>query len=195
MVYGDAQMKTGTKKAVIGYAQSNGESIWKLCDDYVRIIVDVEMALNTALIASKQPFLVNVSPENKAKADDLISRLVNDDPMLFVDGDELKGFVNGSPFIIDKLYQYKNQRESELLTYLGIDNVAIEKKERETLDEVNGNNDEINDHENSINENLEEFVKLTNLAFGSKLAIKARHAPSVSVHEDDKKEGNDNVDS
>jgi len=200
VVYGDDQLGDANtnKKAVIGFAQSNKEPIIRLVADYVSLVVDVEMTINTALIATKQPFLISVGPDSRERTDDLLKRLMNDDPILFTNGEELKGFINGSPYIVDKLYQFKTQRENELLTYLGIDNAPIQKKERETIDEANSNNDIINDHAEGINENLEEFINLINKTFGVAYKISARHSMSESVHEstpkkeEENNDGNDN---
>lgn len=180
------QLANENKKATICYAQSNRESIYSLAKDYVNLIVRVEMTMNTALIAAKQPFLVTFDPDEKDQSNDFQKRLMNDDPILFSSA-KLVGFGGGQNYIIDKLYQLKTQRENEFLTYLGIDNAPIQKKERETVDEANSNNDLINDHEASINENLREFVRLTNATFGTQIKISSRHAESASVH--DKQEG------
>lgn len=191
-VYGPLQLAVDGKKAVIGYAQANKESVFSLCNDYVNLIVDAEMAIKISLLASKQPFLIAVSPETKEGQLDMIKGLNSDEPYLFVNGEMPKGFVNGSPYIIDKLYEYKTQRENELLTYLGIDNVAIQKKERVTVDEANSNNDLINDQATSINANLEEFFNLVNKTFGTAYEIESTHAISQSVHEkpEDENDGN-----
>ena len=46
-----------------------------------------------------------------------------------------------APFLLDKLQNYKNEMRSELLTFLGINNNNIVKKERLITDEVNANNE------------------------------------------------------
>ncbi len=187
VVYDPERQKSENAKAVIGYAQSNKEPIRDVVRDYVTLIVNTEMTIRTSLMASKQPFIATVSPEMKERAETFITRLQEDDPVLFSNGDDsIKVLSNGAPYIIDKLYQYKQQRENELLTYLGIDNVAIEKKERLTIDEANSNNDVINDHGESINRNLEEFFKTINAVFGTSYTIKNAHAMSESVHEEGK---------
>ena len=48
-----------------------------------------------------------------------------------------------SPFLLDKLQLHKDELRNEVLTYLGINNNNINKKERLIVDEVNSNNDYI----------------------------------------------------
>ena len=49
-----------------------------------------------------------------------------------------------APIIFDKLMIYKSQIWNEALTFLGINNVAMEKKERLVESEATGNNELIN---------------------------------------------------
>ena len=46
--------------------------------------------------------------------------------------------------MIDKISDYKKEILNEALTFLGINNVSIEKKERLVTDEANSNNEVIN---------------------------------------------------
>lgn len=49
-----------------------------------------------------------------------------------------------APYIADKLQDYKKEIFNEALTYLGIDNIHVEKKERLVTGEANSNNELIN---------------------------------------------------
>lgn len=46
-----------------------------------------------------------------------------------------------SPYLLDKLQDYKGDLRNELLTFLGINNNNVDKKERLITDEVNANNE------------------------------------------------------
>ena len=48
------------------------------------------------------------------------------------------------PYIVDKISDYKKEIWNEALTYLGINNVARDKKERLTENESNENNELVN---------------------------------------------------
>ena len=48
----------------------------------------------------------------------------------------IKVLSTGAPFVADKLYALKSQIWNEALTYLGISNITINKKERMITDEV-----------------------------------------------------------
>ena len=51
----------------------------------------------------------------------------------------IKVVTTGAPFVADKLYTLKTQIWNEALTYLGISNINVQKKERLVTDEVTRN--------------------------------------------------------
>lgn len=58
--------------------------------------------------------------------------------------DLLKAIKTDSPYVADKLTEYKKEIWNEALTYLGINNISIQKKERLTENESNENNELVN---------------------------------------------------
>ena len=74
-----------------------------------------------------------------------------------MDSNELKAINTESPFVADKLMDYKKEIMNEALTYLGINNIMLEKKERLVQDEANSNNE-------LINLNLQKFLAPRQLA-------------------------------
>lgn len=60
------------------------------------------------------------------------------------DMDSIKAINTEAPIVFDKLQNYKKEIWNEALTFLGINNVMIEKSERLITDEANSNNELIN---------------------------------------------------
>lgn len=60
------------------------------------------------------------------------------------DMDSIKSINTEAPIVFDKLQNYKKEIWNEALTFLGINNVMIEKSERLITDEANSNNELIN---------------------------------------------------
>lgn len=149
------------KDVCLGYIQRNKKSVFMMVDWYVKRIAQVEMVIRTNLFLHKMPYIIPVD-ENIDKIDDIVSKILNDELVLFVDGVDpnlFKAVATGAPYIIDKLHEYKVGLENELKTYLGIDNQgAVEKREQLNLDETNSNNNEINDNIDGMIECLNEWA-------------------------------------
>ncbi len=66
------------------------------------------------------------------------------DKNLLTDGSSVEALKTDAPYIVDKISDYKKEIWNEALTYLGINNVARDKKERLTENESNENNELVN---------------------------------------------------
>lgn len=177
------------KDAVIGWCQSNHKSIKFIVDKYIDRILDVEMVINTQLETHKLPFLVGISPEDKQRAEDIVSKIMNNEPVVFMDLNDLnlvKTLVNGNPYIIDKLVAHKQTIEGELLTFLGLDNAVSQKV---NLDITNANNSLINAFKDDIDYNIQNFVNDCAEYLGVHFYLTMRQPIIESVYE----EGNEGL--
>lgn len=132
---------------VIGWAHSSHAPIRSLVMYYIERIVDVENTINMNLFVHKLPRLVVCSPEDKARVEDLMESIERGEKKLFLDAQDVEAIKNvldsgsNTSYIIDKLYQYKQNLENELSTFLGFNNIPVEKAERLITAEANSNND------------------------------------------------------
>lgn len=187
--------KVVNKDVVIGYCQSNHKSIKFIVDKYIERILDVEMVINTQLVTHKLPFLVGINPEDVDKANDIIRKLMNDEPVIFVDLNDLnmvKTLVNGNPYILDKLVQHKQGIESELLTFLGLDN-TVSNNINSNLDQVNANNNLINAFKSDIDYNIQNFVEGCKEFLGISFYLKQREPEVKSIYEEGSESLENNV--
>ena len=177
------------KDVAIGFALATHKPIKEIVKYYIDKIVQIEMVLNTNLIVHKLPFLVAITPSDQAKAKDIIDRILNDEPVVFMDSNDL-GMIkvllqsSSAPYICDKLYQLRISYENELLTILGVDNATPNLSgERNTVDEVNANNNLININAESIVNNLNSFYEEIEELFGVHVRVK-KHENVLSVHQE-----------
>ena len=181
------------KDVVIGWCQPNHKSIASIAQYYIDRIVQVEMVLNTNLNLQKMPFLIAVSETDRDALQDIVERILNNEVVIFADLEDLQkiqAVITQTPYIIDKLAQYKNSLENELLSFLGIDNAGSnEKKERLIVDEVNAANDMINAYGSSIEEEINKWLEQIKSVLKRNLAIKPRSAPVAAVSEGPISEG------
>lgn len=99
--------------------------------------------------AQKTPVMVIVDERQRALMENLYSQYDGNRPYIFGDKQQLDENIlrtlnTEAPFIADKITQEKNNIWNEALTFLGINNIIEEKKERLTEDESQTNNELIN---------------------------------------------------
>lgn len=157
------------RDVVLGWALHTREPIYRIVSNYLDRITDVEMAIRMNVKAHKIPIAIEVSEENESTAEELNRLLDSDEYRFFIKSggiDMLNAVSSGAPFILDKLHAYKVSLENELLTFLGINNIAMEKKERLITDEAEGNNELIENYAQIIDDCLDGFSKEIEQVFG-----------------------------
>lgn len=126
----------------------------------------------------------------------LINSLIAGKSKLFgsvADFDNIKTLVNNNPYILDKLYSFKLERENELKTYLGIDNSAQNKTQYVNIDDVNSNNDEIAQSNTTFLDNFKAFCDDIREVLGYNMAIKLKHSISLKNSENEESDEEDYV--
>lgn len=93
--------------------------------------------------AQKTPVLVQGTEKQRLTLLNLYKEFDGNSPFIFgdknLDLNALKCLNTGAPYVADKIYQLKTQIWNEALTYLGINNLNLQKKERLITDEVTRN--------------------------------------------------------
>ena len=175
---------TVNQDVVLGWVQRNHKSIYTMVSYYVEKLVEVEMVINTNLQVNKLPLLIGVTPSDKENAEHLVNKILNDEVAIFANLDELnlvKTLSNGSQYILDKLYAFKNNIESELLTYLGIDNSQID-VDKLAVDQINANNEMINSNAEGYLNELNKFCKRISQILNKTVSVELTHTRVMSEH-------------
>lgn len=90
--------------------------------------------------AQKTPILIQGSEPQRLTLKNLYKEYSGNAPVIFgdknLDINSIKVLKTDAPYIADKVYQLKTQTWNEALTYLGISNLNIQKKERLISDEA-----------------------------------------------------------
>ena len=100
---------------------------------------------------SSQRFPVMVVGDEKQRLmlENLYSQYDGNQPFIFgnknqLNDDMLKAIKTEAPYVADKITDYKKEIFNEALTYLGVNNISVQKKERLTEAESNENNELVN---------------------------------------------------
>lgn len=107
---------------------------------FARRLYNLDRIIDVNANAQKTPVLVQGSEKQRLTLLNLYKEYDGNAPFIFgdknLDLNELKAISTGAPFVADKIYQLKTQIWNEALTYLGISNLNIQKRERVISDEV-----------------------------------------------------------
>ena len=100
---------------------------------------------------SSQRFPVMVVGDEKQRLmlENLYNQYDGNQPFIFgnknqLNDDMLKAIRTDAPYVADKITDYKKEIFNEALTYLGVNNISVQKKERLTEAESNENNELVN---------------------------------------------------
>ncbi len=112
-------------------------------------LYEAERTADVNIKAQKTPVMVLVDEEQRLLMENLYSQYDGNRPFIFGDkkqlGSEvLRAIKTDAPFIADKIIDYKKEIWNEALTFLGINNIMVDKKERLITEEANSNNELIN---------------------------------------------------
>ena len=176
------------KDVVILYCQPSHKPILATVNYYVDRMVQVDMVINTNLQLQKMPWLVGVDEADKDKMEDIVDRILNNEVVVFADLQSLgkvQTLATNTPYIIDKLVEYKRGLEQELMTILGVDNNGSASLEQThvSVDAVNANNDIINDYANAIEGEINKGLRDIKRIFNRDIKIEAVSKPVNTVHE------------
>lgn len=112
-------------------------------------LYEAERTADVNIKAQKTPVMVLVDEEQRLLMENLYNQFDGNRPFIFGDkkqlgSDILRAIKTDAPFIADKIIDYKKEIWNEALTFLGINNIMVDKKERLITDEANSNNELIN---------------------------------------------------
>ena len=154
-VYGNPKERRAYSRYNNYYRILNEENSVIIWNNYIRTnsVLDVKMfarrlynldrIIDINANAQKTPVLVQASEKQRLVLLNVYKEFDGNAPVIFgdknLDINGLKVFSTNAPYNCDKLYQLKTQVWNEALTYLGISNVNIQKKERLITDEVTRN--------------------------------------------------------
>lgn len=110
---------------------------------FSRRLANLDREIDINANAQKTPVLIQCEESQRLTMKNLYMKYDGNEPFIFADKglnpQGIKVLKTDAPYVCDKLYQLKVQYWNEALTYLGISNVNVQKKERMLQDEVQKN--------------------------------------------------------
>lgn len=145
---------------------------------FSRRLYDLDRAIDVNAKAQKTPIVIACDENERLTMKNLYKQYDGNEPFIFGDKklntEGLKVLKTDAPYVADKLYQLKSQYWNEALTYLGISNTNITKKERMISDEVMRNMGGVIASRYSRLESRRQAVKKINEMFGLEIEVNYR---------------------
>ena len=145
---------------------------------FARRLYNIDRIIDINANAQKTPVLILGDEKQRLTLLNLYKEYDGNAPFIFgdknLDINALKALSTNAPYVCDKLYQLKTQIWNEALTYLGISNINIQKKERLITDEVTRNQGGTIASRYSRLETRRQAVEKINEMFGTNIEVNYR---------------------
>lgn len=145
---------------------------------FARRLYNLDRIIDVNANAQKTPVLLQGTEKQRLTLLNLYKEYDGNAPFIFgdknLDLNLLKTLSTNAPYVCDKLYQLKTQIWNEALTYLGISNINIQKKERLITDEVTRNQGGTIASRYSRLESRRQAVEKINDMFGTNIEVNYR---------------------
>ena len=145
---------------------------------FARRLYNLDRIIDVNANAQKTPVLVQGTEKQRLTLLNLYKEFEGNAPFIFgdknLDLNVLKVLQTGAPYVCDKLYMLKTQIWNEALTYLGISNINVQKRERLISDEVTRNLGGTIASRYSRLQSRREGVKKINAMFGTNIEVNYR---------------------
>lgn len=137
------QRKLTNKDSVIVYNNYLHTNSQLDADMFARRLYNLDRAIDVNANAQKTPVLIKCSQEERLTLLNVYKQWDGNEPLIMGDkglnANAMTVLKTDAPYVCDKLYQLKTQIWNEALTYMGISNINVQKKERLITDEVTRN--------------------------------------------------------
>lgn len=168
-------------------------------DDFIYLytskITECERTMDVNVKAIKTPYIITCDDKDVLTFKRLFQQIDGNVPAIYTDRnlniDSIQVLKTGVVFYGNDLMDFKNSVENELLTFLGVNNVPTDKKERMITDEANSNNQLISSFMDIQLEARQRACDEINAMFGLNITVKPRQTVEKSVDSVEKEESND----
>ena len=162
------------KNSCVCWNNDLGEPSFHYVYQYAKDMNEVKRSINANIKQQKFPYLITTNKNNELSMKKLYEKIQNGEPVIYgskeIDLNTIQVMQTNTPYVVDKLNQYRYELEREILTFFGLNN-NFEKKERLLTDEINSNNDYISSNIDLMLKTREEFCKEVNEMFGLNISV------------------------
>lgn len=146
---------------------------------YARKLYELDRTFDVNLNAQKTPVLITCDEEERFTLKNVYKQYDGNEPFIFGSknldlGNKVTVLKTDAPFLCDKIAEQKNQIWNDALTYLGISNINMQKKERLISDEVTRSMGGVIASRSSRLESRKHACDEINAMFGLNISVEVR---------------------
>lgn len=138
--YNEYQKTLDKKDSVIIWNNLDRTPTYPIIDMFARRLYNIDRAIDVNVNAQKTPTLIRCDEKQRLTLVNAYKEMDGNSPVIYADKSfdpsSITTLKTDAPYVADKLYELKSNLWNEALTYLGIPNANVMKRERLIKDEV-----------------------------------------------------------
>lgn len=158
---------------------------------YAYDLTNIKRTQDTNIVNLKMPTIIRCSDKQRLSLKQAINQRNSNEPVIWgdknLDLNSAEVMDLKTPVVFDKLQIQKHAIWNECMTFLGINNANMDKRERLVDDEVQANNEQVKACEDVMLKAREDAVKRINEMFGLNIKVRRRdlsEMPSIKLEND-----------
>ena len=152
---------------------------------YAHDLANITEIININQNAQKTPFALMSDDYNKLTVKNAFKNIDGNSPALIMNKDfdmsALQVLNFNAPYVVDKLQYQKNMKWNEIMTFLGINNANMDKKERVQGAEVESNNAQVNMARFNMQKAREQACEQINNMFDLEVEVVPRESNDLGL--------------
>lgn len=146
---------------------------------YAYQLTNISRTIDTNIMAMKMPIIVKCTDKQKLSLKQAMNQRNDNEPVIYADKglntEEIEILKTDAPIVFDKLQIQKHAVWNECMTFLGVNNANMDKRERLVDDEVQANNEQVQACEDVMLKARERACELINKMFELNIKVSRRN--------------------
>lgn len=150
---------------------------------YAQRLTNIQRTIDVNIAAQKTPVTVGTTERQKTTVKNIFKQVDDCHIVVYYDKDldldTFKVFKTDAPIVFPQLQVQKHEVWNECMTFLGVNNANMDKRERLVTNEVEANNEQIELSAETMLKARQEAAEEINRLFGTNITVKMRNAAEL----------------